>query len=415
MKIPFGLRRVDDRMVSPLEVENGKKCGCICPGCGRDLVAKQGDIHAWHFAHDSGADCSNGVESSIHRMAKQLIVERKQLWVPNRIFKREVHGPFDEFTNRTIWKEQISIEVQPEGLKSLTDCLEEKQIDTRRPDILANLDGRPIAIEVAYTHFCDDEKLAWLKGRNLTTIEIDLEMPPDINQKDILGELENRLFASTSYTKWLVHASDAEANHWLDVEEKRIRESKEVADAEFEKILDKKRVERKRKDEFIDSVKEIEYENFKVDRDLTIHVARSRKRCTLKWFGKLTSVPDYLKQATRDAAIKYGGKFNKGYYVWEYYVSESRVEETYKKIVAFMEQSLETYRAITLNSDTKSVVISHDFSSTLLKRVPSPFDNLLESAEVEFFDERAGIIEFDGLHDRQEAEKLAYELVLINR
>lgn len=37
--------------------------------------------------------------------------------------------------------------------------------------------GQPIAIEVAFTHVCDQDKIEWMSARNLTTLEIDIFIP----------------------------------------------------------------------------------------------------------------------------------------------------------------------------------------------------------------------------------------------
>jgi hypothetical protein len=37
----------------------------FCPGCGAPLVLKQGEINAWHFAHESGSECDAFTESKM--------------------------------------------------------------------------------------------------------------------------------------------------------------------------------------------------------------------------------------------------------------------------------------------------------------------------------------------------------------
>lgn len=37
----------------------------FCPGCGAALVLKQGEINAWHFAHESGSECDAFTESKM--------------------------------------------------------------------------------------------------------------------------------------------------------------------------------------------------------------------------------------------------------------------------------------------------------------------------------------------------------------
>ncbi len=41
----------EGKMVHVDTVPNGKRCGCICPNCHEQLVARQGDINAHGFTH----------------------------------------------------------------------------------------------------------------------------------------------------------------------------------------------------------------------------------------------------------------------------------------------------------------------------------------------------------------------------
>ena len=55
-------------------VPNGNGCGCICPCCKNELCAKnEGEERIHHFAHLGGADCSGGIESALHLMAKNIL------------------------------------------------------------------------------------------------------------------------------------------------------------------------------------------------------------------------------------------------------------------------------------------------------------------------------------------------------
>ena len=42
------------------DTERGFKCNCFCISCGSVLVARMGDHTAYHFAHNSGYNCSIG-------------------------------------------------------------------------------------------------------------------------------------------------------------------------------------------------------------------------------------------------------------------------------------------------------------------------------------------------------------------
>ena len=54
-RIPFAIRKSDHRLVEVSDVVRGQRCGCVCPSCKQGVIAKQGNINVWHFAHDQNA------------------------------------------------------------------------------------------------------------------------------------------------------------------------------------------------------------------------------------------------------------------------------------------------------------------------------------------------------------------------
>jgi len=392
MKIPFGLRIDDRRMVSPEHVDNGLGCGCICVSCLQPLVAKQGSIKEWHFAHASMADCASAVESSIHRMAKQMIIERQSIYVPALSIRREVAG--------ATWRRVLEGEVQAEGLMELRCCREEARLDTRQPDILAIMPGgREIAIEVAFTHFCDEAKIAWIKSRGLTTLEVDISVRPEINPGDVAEILERRLFKHGGYSAWIHHADESKAVLELDESEQSLREQHADADAKQVARDAAEKAERERKAKFLDSVKDVEHETFRLGRDLTLRVARSAKRVTMKAHGYFKNVTPEVKVMILDAAGRYSGRFNTQYKVWEFWPPENRVVSLYDDLRHFVRVALEA------KSKSKP--------ATILETAPEPAPFVatrlaLTVHEKEVFDERAAIMEFDGRISRNDAEERGY-------
>ena len=76
--VPFGER--DGRMYEAKEVRRGLACECVCPACGEQLAARQGEVLAWHFAHwrppgPQKACGRGGLETSLHKFTKQVLVE----------------------------------------------------------------------------------------------------------------------------------------------------------------------------------------------------------------------------------------------------------------------------------------------------------------------------------------------------
>ena len=86
MKVPFASRRSDDCIVGVADVLRGRAADCVCLSCGRPVVARQGDIRAWHFAHEfieSTADlCKYSVEESVREAILWLLPKLDRLRVP---------------------------------------------------------------------------------------------------------------------------------------------------------------------------------------------------------------------------------------------------------------------------------------------------------------------------------------------
>ena len=69
-------------LVHVSEVQQGLKCGCICPSCGEKMVARKGSKMAHHFAHQN-AECSYGIETTLHLMAKEVLENKKKMLLPS--------------------------------------------------------------------------------------------------------------------------------------------------------------------------------------------------------------------------------------------------------------------------------------------------------------------------------------------
>lgn len=124
--IPFGLRVKDGVFVDVFDVPRGKHCGCICPSCKTPLIARQGDIKEWHFAHDTRSTyartekvCKFSFYVSVRMMARQVISEKIELVLPryedaiSEIHKssgRRVSIPFVVANQQRILLTQVEIE-----------------------------------------------------------------------------------------------------------------------------------------------------------------------------------------------------------------------------------------------------------------------------------------------------------------
>lgn len=79
-KLIYALK--DGNIVSIDEVPSGKECGCVCPACGDELIARKGQKRMHHFAHRSNEDCEYGYESSLHLAAKDILSRSEKMVIP---------------------------------------------------------------------------------------------------------------------------------------------------------------------------------------------------------------------------------------------------------------------------------------------------------------------------------------------
>ena len=158
--IPFAFREIDGSFVDVSEVERGRKCGCICPSCKTPLIARQGNIKQWHFAHASRAvyektnkECEFSFFVSVRLMARQVVGESLKVRLP----KYEDTVSFD--ADSWIGSPPKKFIVTDEKTVIIDGIEIEKSIYGVEVDIYGNVHGYPLILY--FTH----------PGRNL---------PPDL-------------------------------------------------------------------------------------------------------------------------------------------------------------------------------------------------------------------------------------------
>jgi Competence protein CoiA-like family len=163
VKIPFGLFVETGRMVGVRQVKRGHDCGCICPQCERPLSARQGPINVAHFAHQASEhNCVGAPETAQHRMAKQIVLNAGQIWVP---------ALYAKFPNGL----PARTPAEPGRTVRLTDLGKEHQ--GRRhdmvPDVFGTMDdGSLLWIEIRVAHAVDAAKHQRLAEQQIQSIEI---------------------------------------------------------------------------------------------------------------------------------------------------------------------------------------------------------------------------------------------------
>lgn len=189
----------DNRIRSVDEVARGLACECTCPSCGDKVIARQGEIREWHFAHASGADCEHGAESALHHAAKQLLLDSGGMCVPELRVYAEIELPDGRYGKAEA--------LRPSAWLDFSSVEAERTIATIRPDIVAVVGSKTLLVEIAVTHFVDQDKRAVISALDVPAIEIDLAM---INMERWSWEhLHEVVIESTQQKKWL-HTLDEE-------------------------------------------------------------------------------------------------------------------------------------------------------------------------------------------------------------
>lgn len=187
------------RVRSVEEVARGLACDCACSVCGERLIARQGEIREWHFAHESGSDCAGSAESALHAAAKQLLAESGGMTVPEICVRTSITIPdgrtgVGEARRPELWLDFEAVDV-------------EKSLGGIRPDLIAHMQGELLCIEIAVTHFVDEVKREILKTLGHPTVEINLARIE--REKWDWELLTDVVVESGTYKTWL-HIKDKE-------------------------------------------------------------------------------------------------------------------------------------------------------------------------------------------------------------
>ncbi|MDE2759370.1 MAG: competence protein CoiA family protein [Paracoccaceae bacterium] len=120
--IRIGVRKKDGRCIGINEVERGLRCGCICKACGHPLIARQGKIRDWHFAHADRSDCKGMGETHLHLAAKQILLDRKEIFLPD--FRGREYGqkgdPDREYLTESMLSSPFHQDLREEAMGFIT-------------------------------------------------------------------------------------------------------------------------------------------------------------------------------------------------------------------------------------------------------------------------------------------------------
>ena len=182
MKLYHGVK--NGRLVDVADVERGRACACTCAHCNQPLVAKKGQIRRHHFAHDSKGGCAWGVETTLHRAAKEILQSASQLWIPAITLK--LANKTAQLRNADyIPLDRVTLESRREGFV---------------PDVIAESQGTTLLVEIKVTHGVDEAKLAKIRAGSVSALEIDLSRTA---RQATLAELKPIIVDRSENKRWL--------------------------------------------------------------------------------------------------------------------------------------------------------------------------------------------------------------------
>jgi len=184
IQLPYGIK--DDKLVHISEVESGLVCKCNCPSCHAELIAKKGPDTIYHFAHHSAESCEHALETVLHLAAKDILTATDQIFLPEVIV--EFSSGFRK------------IELAESKAYQIDSVLVEKKIGNIIPDLILDIDGHQLLVEVFVTHGVDEEKLRRIRELGISAIEIDLSSVPRDLPMRVLSDL---IVSGLENKKWL--------------------------------------------------------------------------------------------------------------------------------------------------------------------------------------------------------------------
>ena len=168
------------------EVESGLACNCYCPHCRARLIAinskPERESKAHHFAHERGSDCVWSDESSLHKLAKEVLAEEQKIMLP--VLQGESVARQLEFDS-----------VEQEARDPETGLI---------PDCVCYYGGQKLWVEFKRTHEVDTKKADKIRSAKIDCIEIDInvcEINKDAVRQFIVEESTNRVWVYNSKTQ----------------------------------------------------------------------------------------------------------------------------------------------------------------------------------------------------------------------
>ena len=254
-ELMYGIRQLDNKVVSVEDVPSGISCNCLCPECGSKLIARKGQKNEHHFAHANNSNCNiNHINQTLlHKFAKQIIHEEKMMMFPElKVSRKELMlEKLSLFVDSRLSREFIYKHNQRIDF----DIVEiEKRYDDFVPDVIGVANEQKYFIEIKVCHSVDELKKKKVEKCGIPMLEIDLSLFKDkpFSKKELIDTIINQpeykiwiyhpeyvkaIEKATNVCNFLIDKFKAEEKKEIEVREreKAIRESNKIATRQKEK------------------------------------------------------------------------------------------------------------------------------------------------------------------------------------
>jgi len=200
MSIPFAKRLSDGLMVDASSVPRGRHCGCVCPSCATSLIARQGEVREWHFAHatnDSGVEqvCDYSALVSIRLMSHQVLADIETINLPP--------GPSE---SRTASREALIQSVQVDA-----------RFEDSAVDAIAQIKGVPLVLFMTYKSRPIPTAVRRPTQKDAGVLEIDLNVICQSLQTSNLDHVVGKTVEKHSSRDMLMRllVEDTSAKNWI--------------------------------------------------------------------------------------------------------------------------------------------------------------------------------------------------------
>ena len=170
VRLSWGWHPASERMLHIDSVPKGKDSDCVCPDCWDELVAKQGNERAHHFAHASGGQTGEGC---LHKSTVWTLYQRIRDAMP-----REEAVPFQ-------WQCKVCRRKHTtDFVQGATNVYRETFVPGKeiKPDISLYREGNPYCfIEVVDTNPPKEHVRKYARERRIRLVVVKVKENADLN------------------------------------------------------------------------------------------------------------------------------------------------------------------------------------------------------------------------------------------